>query len=130
MTKEELEKEIRKYLKKTFHHEYYDDVVMVMGFAEPREKQIAELEKENKVLAQNLEDTEIVNKALEKENADLQKSYQDLYNSMRVIKDQRNKAKELLKEFKRVLKEHNLYHNDLYKRTEQFLNSEVEKCGQ
>ena len=44
MTKEELEKEIRKYLKKTFHHEYYDDVVMVMGFAEPREKRIAELE--------------------------------------------------------------------------------------
>ena len=44
MTKEELEKEIRKYLKKTFHHEYYDDVVKVMGFAEPREKRIAELE--------------------------------------------------------------------------------------
>ena len=41
----ELEKEIRKYLKETFHHEYYDDVVMVMGFAEPREKRIAELEK-------------------------------------------------------------------------------------
>ena len=35
-------------------------------------------------------------------------------------------AKELLNEFNRVLKEHNLYHNDLYKRTEQFL-SEVEK---
>ena len=33
------------------------------------EKRIADLEKKNKVLAQNLEDTEIVNKALEKENA-------------------------------------------------------------
>lgn len=36
------------------------------------------------------------------------------------------KAKELLNDFKRVLKVHNLYHNELYKRTEQFL-SEVEK---
>ena len=32
---------------------------------------IAELEQENKVLAQNWEDTEIINKALEKENAEL-----------------------------------------------------------
>ena len=32
---------------------------------------IAELEKKNKVLAQNLEDTEIINNALEKENAEL-----------------------------------------------------------
>lgn len=36
-------------------------------------------------------------------------------------------AKELLKEFNRVLKEHGFYHNALYKRAEQFLNSEVEK---
>ena len=33
-------------------------------------KRITELEQENKVLAQNLEDTEIVNKSLEKENAE------------------------------------------------------------
>ena len=32
---------------------------------------IADLEKKNKVLTQNLEDTEIINKALEKENAEL-----------------------------------------------------------
>lgn len=32
------------------------------------------LEKENKVLAQNLEDTEIINKALEKENAELKEA--------------------------------------------------------
>ena len=37
------------------------------------EKKIAELEQENKVLTQNLEDTEIVNKALEKENAELKR---------------------------------------------------------
>lgn len=34
---------------------------------------------------------------LEKENVDLQKSHQDLYNSMRAIKDQRNKALDILK---------------------------------
>ena len=39
-------------------------------------KRIAELEQENKVLAQNLEDTEIVNKALEKENAELKSENQ------------------------------------------------------
>ena len=60
MTKEELEKEVRKYLQETLNHEYYDDVVMIMGFAEPREKRITELEKENKVLSQNLEDSEII----------------------------------------------------------------------
>ena len=52
----ELEKEIRKYLKKTFHHEYYDDVVMVMGFAEPREKRIAELEGKNSRYKEMCED--------------------------------------------------------------------------
>ena len=36
-----------------------------------KNKKIKELEQENKVLTQNLEDTEIVNKALEKENAEL-----------------------------------------------------------
>ena len=41
--------------------------------------------------------------------------------------NQLTKAKELLKEFNLVLKERGLYHNGLYKRTEQFLNSEVEK---
>lgn len=39
-------------------------------------KRITELEQENKVLAQNLEDTEIVNKALEKENAELKSENQ------------------------------------------------------
>ena len=38
---------------------------------EGRDNEIADLEKKNKVLAQNLEDTEIINKALEKENAEL-----------------------------------------------------------
>ena len=41
---------------------------------EGRDNEIAELKQENKVLTQNLEDTEIVNKALEKENAELKKT--------------------------------------------------------
>lgn len=52
-------------------------VTMYIQGAEPREKRIAELETENKVLAQNLEDTEIVNKALEKENAELKKKLKE-----------------------------------------------------
>ena len=76
---------------------------------------IAELEQENKVLAQNLEDTEIVNKALEKENAEL-KGLKDVatliranndtvttlmqLNNMLVTKNQQlTKAKEIIREF-------------------------------
>ena len=65
---------------------------------------ITDLEKENKVLAQNLEDTEIINKALEKENAEL-KSIADFQQSGNMsryfeLKRQAEKleeAKELLK---------------------------------
>ena len=42
------------------------------------QKDVADLEKENKVLAQNLEDTEIINKALEKENAELKEKLSDV----------------------------------------------------
>ena len=43
-------------------------------------KRITELEQENKVLAQNLEDTEIVNKSLEKENAEAKGIIREYYN--------------------------------------------------
>ena len=79
-------------------------------------KRIAELEQENKVLAQNLEDTEIVNKTLEKENAELksenqkwkdewqeqvQKATDEGYaRTLQTI--QLTKAKEIIKELVRV----------------------------
>lgn len=54
------------------------------GYIAELEKEKAELIKENKVLAQNLEDTEILNKTYEKrfndlgkENAELKKNYED-----------------------------------------------------
>ena len=81
--------------------------------------------------------------ALEKENAEL-KGIKDVATLIRANNDtvttlmqlnnklvsksqQLTKAKELLKELNLVLKERGLYHNGLYKRTEQFLNSEVVK---
>ena len=78
MTKEELEQKAEEIYTKT-DKEFMDcqdeGEIFNLGYlagAEPREKRIAELEKENKVLAQNLEDTEIVNKALENEIAELE----------------------------------------------------------
>jgi len=80
---------------------------------EGRDNEIAELKQENKVLAQNLEDTDIVNKALEKENAELKAFRQDcvkLTEDNVVMARQRaeiarklTKAKELIKELSKSL---------------------------
>ena len=51
-----------------------------------QDKKIADLEKENKVLAQNLEDTEIINNALEKENAELKARVENQKSFLKVIK--------------------------------------------
>lgn len=108
MTKEELEKEAEEYISdncKRWESDglTVDDIAneIYLASAEPREKQIAELEeekcellgiiqgkdkaikdleKENKVLAQNLEDTEIINNTLEKENTELKKQQFSLRN--------------------------------------------------
>lgn len=96
---------------------------------------IAELEQENKVLAQNLEDTEIVNKALEKENAELKKEWQEQVQKAtdegyaRTLQTiQLTKAKELLKWALHSDPEHdNLVDFDQkWEEAEQFLN-EVDK---
>lgn len=52
-------------------HDENSDICTTMGELIITLDRIADLENENKVLAQNLEDTEIINKALEKENAEL-----------------------------------------------------------
>lgn len=77
MTKEELKQEAEEWLCNNLHSASEEDFIKAMvDIAEPREKRIEELEQENKVLSQNLEDTEIVNKALEKENAELKSENQ------------------------------------------------------
>lgn len=73
-------------------------------FFQPLEKRIATLEKENKVLVQNLEDTEILNKTLVNRNAEL---------------------KELLKQWLQTSKASGCDNINIVTDTEQFL-SEVE----
>lgn len=62
MTKEKLKKEAEEYALNQWEGNLPWSVIQKAYFdgAEPREKRIAELEKENKVLAQNLEDSEII----------------------------------------------------------------------
>jgi len=95
-------------------------------------KRITELEQENKVLAQNLEDTEIVNKALEKENAELKEKYVKNITDCDICdtycNSQLTKAKELLKkvlDLKKIVTKAEEYL--LLEEAEQFLNSEVKK---
>lgn len=100
-------------------------------------KQIAELEKKNKVLAQNLEDTEIINNTLEKENAELKDKLNKIerkckFNFVDLLHDVENeskqeehltKAKELLKQWLSLC---GFKVEKLAKDTEQFLK-EIEK---
>lgn len=68
MTKEELKQEAEVYADNKKHFDGQAQLYIVDGYlagAEPREKRIAELENGNKVLAQNLEDSEIIIAELE-----------------------------------------------------------------
>ena len=141
---EELKQEAEEYISDNCERWEFDGLTVddianetYLAGAESREKQIADLEKENKVLTQNLEDTEIINKALEKENAELKEKVNILDNCDRLgdmiteaYKDQLTKAKELLNEFldfESSCMERGIYISDKI-RTEakQFLN-EVEE---
>lgn len=114
MTKEELEKEARKYLAE--HSEYsevfgetfvaVDTLTAMVDFAEPREKRIAELETRcNELFLQTCEQTEKI-KELKEYNKYLRRKrqggIQKQYNKVAIIKqqdDQLTKAKEIISEF-------------------------------
>ena len=99
----------------------YADGVKVFEEADMKQAYLqgrVELEKENKVLAQNLEDTEILNKTyekrfsdLEKENAELKtqlemsnKVYNDNLDYSHHIEGQLTTAKEIISEYINILK--------------------------
>lgn len=151
MTKEELIKLSRENLRKSKQGslcECYDEA-FIKGY-ELSEKQIAELEKENKVLAQNLEDTEILNKTyekrfskLEKENAELKGEADSVLDNwckgddpcphLKKRDDQLTNAKEIIRKFmKYEINEYDgsleIHFEELKKQAEQFLKDcEVEK---
>jgi DNA repair exonuclease SbcCD ATPase subunit len=163
MTKEELELEAEEWVKKDCCNDCYAQDCKVwcrevklkyrayFVSAEPREKQIqekdqkiAELEKEIKILAQNLEDTEILNKTyekrfsnLEKENAEL-KGIKDVATLIRANNDtvvtlmqlnnklvsknqQLTKAKEVISEYINILKGDTKNWKKTQEKAEQFL---------
>jgi DNA repair exonuclease SbcCD ATPase subunit len=160
MTKDELKKEAEDWLNKwelcnkcenkvdcISNFSYCKKVVLqsYLASAEPRERRIAELEQENKVLAQNLEDTEILNKTYEKKNKELKTDYEVLSCSVgdfgelqdRLEEEQRknNGLSDNLTKAKEIIKDLLFFLNKFYSEdcpvsmdeAEQFLNSEVEK---
>ena len=124
-------------------HDENNDVCTTMGELIITLKGVAEVEQENKVLAQNLEDTEIVNKALEKENAELKEELKDLRESIkdygagcyenglrngkRKLEEQLTKAKELLKKWLQTSKASGCDNINIVTDTEQFLEEIKEK---
>ena len=106
-------------------------------------KKVAELEKENAELKRYIKADCIdcadyyKNKRLEKENAELKKLKRECETSLCRAEYQYNyeqltKAKELLKQWVELFKPKggNIPPTPIQEQTEQFLNSEVEKCGQ
>ena len=123
-----------------------DECHKLVGTLEKKQKENAELKKENKVLAQNLEDTEILNKTyekrfddLEKENAELKEELKkegeiiscntSCYDNRLKLQDQLVKAKEIIKTFLGFAATfgYSPSMDKFISDTEQFLNSEVEK---
>ena len=139
MSEEALYNKIDKFCNKTDWSKYptYEHALEEF-IKEIVEEETKELKKENKVLAQNLEDTEILNKTyekrfndLEKENAELKKLKRECETSLCRAEYQYNyeqltKAKELLKELV-TLDTYYDWNLQLAHDVEQFLNSEVEK---
>ena len=141
MSEEALYNKIDKFCNKTDWSKYptYEHALEEF-IKEIVEEETKELKKENKVLAQNLEDTEILNKTyekrfddLEKENAELKKLKRECETSLCRAEYQYNyeqltKAKDLLKQWLQTSKASGCDNINIVTDTEQFLkDSEVEK---
>jgi hypothetical protein len=121
MTKEELEKEAEEYSQKTCGYIRVEIVQAFLASAEPREKRIAELEKEN---------AELKKKNLDTQDAVTMQMYTNKANK-EIADRQFTKAKEIIREFmKYEINEYDgsleIHFEELKKQAEQFL-SEVEK---
>lgn len=104
MTKEEIEKEVRQYLRQNFGSECYPDVEMITGYVESRENHIEILKNENAKLKQYIENMyanhcgncnrNILNTELKNRNQELLEScagatmmYKDLQKATGIIKE-------------------------------------------
>ena len=129
MTKEELEKEAKEWLCNNLHSASEEDFIKAMvDIAEPREKRIAELEKENLVL----HEMNVKRLDLQKENAELKESLKKwkdaIYADVENYDKQFTKAIEIIKE---LVEWANWQGNSrcpsfksIQDKAEQFLNSE------
>ena len=115
--------------------EQYPDLKQSLDWANEREKElnkkIADLEKQIKVLEQNLEDTEICNKALEIQREDLKKknkwySEQVCFKECAEVRGQLEQAKQIIKNIIRVTwSEGWNYSLDVKEKAEHFLGRDA-----
>lgn len=93
----------------------YADGVKVFEEADMKQAYLqgrAELENENKVLAHNLEDTEIINNTLEKENAELKADNDARKFAMAMSEKVEKQLREEIAELKKQLEMSNKVYND------------------
>lgn len=141
MTKEDFDAEVYEYAKSRIGTEdsrMTDRMLAYRAGAEPREKQIAELTKQNTSLLTSVENLNKSVQELEKENTELKdelKKWKDEWQEqVQKVTDegyartlqtiQLSKAKDLLK---RCYDKYGIYDVPLLKELEQFLNNEVVK---
>lgn len=120
MNREELEKEVKLYLRQNFNSECYSDIEMITGFAEPRENRIEILKKENTELREKLECTEKARDYLKDSSFDWRHKCTSKKSFKAAVKAQRqlSKAEKIIKE---LLDFDFLPDVDIKKQAEQFL---------
>ena len=140
MIKEELKKEAKSYAKKKFDEEeqaYLHDIIAqtYLAGAEPREKRIKELEQKLEQTEKDIADYQFNYpkiKELEKENEELKRRLDNLFNSDCWASEQLTKAKDHIKQLLDCLKQDtndpqtNYYVCQYMDKAEQFLK-EIEK---